>query len=361
MTQAQALATKLLAWYAEYRRDLPWRSPPGQSPPPPYHVLLSELMLQQTRVETVKPYYARFLERWPKVEDLAAAELEDVLKEWAGLGYYSRAKNLHRAAQATVDQGGFPRTADALRDLPGVGEYTAGAVASIAFGQPAPAVDGNVERVLSRVHGLPDDPRRAAGKRALRARAQALLDASPTEAAHLNQALMELGATVCTPRGWRCGRCPWRQGCVARAEGRVAELPNRPPRKKPVPIRGVAGVLRGPEGVLLGRRGPGLLAGLWEPPSRFGHHLDDGPAILALMADLGLQVEIASVLGSVQHVFTHRRLTLQVFALRFMGGSPRPGTGHDAVAWHDDLGQVGLSALAAKVLALRQPQLFGPG
>ena len=252
----------LLRWYRRARRDLPWRHTSD-----PYRVWISEAMLQQTRVETVIPYYHRFLDRFPDVAALAGAELDDVLGAWQGLGYYSRARNLKRAAEHVVEccGGELPDTADALRELPGVGRYTAGAVASIAFDRPEPIVDGNVARVLSRFHGLTEDPKSRAGQKRLWEEAERLVRGrSPGD---LNQALMELGATVCTPRSPECPRCPVRADCVALRGGDPEALPAGGKRPKVRDITAVAALVERRGRVLAVRRPEtGLLGGLWDLP-----------------------------------------------------------------------------------------------
>ena len=345
----ESLSTTLLAWYDKHRRQLPWREHPT-----PYRVLLSELMLQQTRVETVKPYFARFLDRWPTLEDLAAAAEDEVLTEWAGLGYYSRARNLHRAARQAVGQGGLPSDVAGLRALPGIGPYTAGAIASIAFGIRTPLVDGNVERVLCRLDDVHADPRSTAGKKALWARATALVpEARPGD---FNQALMELGATVCTPRSPRCEACPWQAVCRSRAAGTQLQLPRIVKKTKVKAMRGVAGLLVDEGRVLLGRRSAkGLLGGLWEPLTvTLEARQKATPALLAAFEATGHIVRIDDLLGEVRHVFTHRRLTQQVYRVSLVGRCRPEGSHYDEVR-AVELGQVdalGLSRLAEKCLAL---------
>lgn len=339
----------LLAWYRRHAREMPWRSAPT-----PYHVLLSELMLQQTRVETVIPYFERFTARWPTLESLAAAEDDEVLAAWAGLGYYRRARSLLAAARAAVARGGLPSEAAALRELPGVGPYTAGAISSIAFGRPSPLVDGNVERVLSRLFGLEADPASPAGKRALWSLAGELVD--PEAPGDFNQALMELGATVCVPRGAACGRCPLAEPCEARARGVVDSLPRKAPKRAPTPILGVAGLLWRGEQVLLGRRpAGGLLGGLWEPIS--GEPAPGEPAaeavVRAFRERAGIEVTVERPLGELVHVFTHRRLRQVVFRVRAQGEREPQARGYDAVAWGDPSNTpLALSTLARKTLAL---------
>ena len=236
MTDA-ALARALLVWYRRHRRDLPWRRTRD-----PYAIWLSEVMLQQTTVETVTPRFRPFLARFPTVEALASARRRDVLAEWSGLGYYARAKNLHRAARSLVGAGGFPRTVEGLRALPGVGDYTAAAVASIAFGVPEPAVDGNVVRVLCRLHGLRLDPKSSATLARVRALARPLV--ASREPGDRNQALMEFGALVCRPRAPRCDACPLRIRCRGLATGAPERFPLAPARKTATKLHLVAGVTR---------------------------------------------------------------------------------------------------------------------
>ncbi|HEX5011379.1 MAG TPA: A/G-specific adenine glycosylase, partial [Planctomycetota bacterium] len=227
----------LLAWWDRGRRDLPWRRTRD-----PWAILVSEVMLQQTTVAAVVPYWERFVRRWPRPADLAAARTDELLSAWAGLGYYRRARHLQAAACAVAEAGGeLPRRAQQLRELPGIGEYTAAAVASIAHGEPVAAVDGNVERVLSRFFALPLDPKSAAGRSALRAHADALLHRE--RPGDFNQALMELGATLCRPAAPQCLLCPLRAGCAALAAGAPERFPRRPPRAAAVPMLRVAAVV----------------------------------------------------------------------------------------------------------------------
>jgi len=309
---AASLAARLAEWYRQHGRRLPWRAESGEEPDP-YRVWLSEIMLQQTTVATVGPYYLAFLARWPTVEALAEAELDQVLHAWQGLGYYARARNLHRCAQTVARElgGRFPEDETALRALPGIGPYTAAAVAAIAFGRQATAVDGNVERVMARLHAvetpLPD------AKPRLKRHAQALTPAArPGDHA---QALMDLGATVCLPRRPLCGRCPWQTDCRAHAHGIAAELPRRRPRP-PRPMRhGVCFWLTDGDGAVLLRRRPerGLLGGMMEVP---GTDWREAPwptgEALALAPLSGL--DWRPLAGEVAHGFTHFQLTLTVLA-----------------------------------------------
>lgn len=289
----------LLQWYDRVKRDLPWR---GISDP--YRVWLSEIMLQQTRVETVKGYYERFLTLFPTVEALAAAPREAVLKAWEGLGYYSRARNLHKAAQAVASgfAGRFPQSYEELARLPGVGPYTAGAIASIAFGERVPAVDGNVLRVASRFFGVRADIAAPGTRGAIRALVQ---DAMPPErAGDYNQALMELGATVCSPLSPNCGACPWEALCDARAEGDAESLPihekKRPPKKVDV---AVCLLTRG-DRVLVTRRKERLLHGLYV--FALLEEETEPERVRQLLLEQGLDCSFASALGSARHAFTHR-------------------------------------------------------
>jgi A/G-specific adenine glycosylase len=307
-----ALRTKLLAWYRAHRRDLPWRRTRD-----PYEIWISEAMLQQTRVETVIPYWQRFLARFPDVAALATADVDDVISIWAGLGYYSRARNLHRAAQLVMERhaGQLPDDVDRLRELPGVGRYTAGAIASIAFDRPAPVVDGNAARVLTRLFGIAADLRSRAVQQRLWSEAEQL--ARGEEPGALNQALMELGAVLCTPRAPRCPGCPWAQHCTAHARGNAEVLPVRSRRVPVRRVEAVAGLLQRHGRVLAVKRPQrGLLGGLWELPG--GERSADGePPVRtlarALREGIGLGIREAEPLGTIEHAFTHRILRLHVY------------------------------------------------
>jgi A/G-specific adenine glycosylase len=256
----------LLAWYDRERRRLPWRALPGERPDP-YRIWLSEIMLQQTSVMTVAPYFDRFVARWPDISALAAASLDEVLQLWQGLGYYARARNLHACARLVVARhgGAFPDDPAALRALPGIGAYTAAAIAAIAFERRVAAVDGNVERVVARLHAVAVPLPRA--KPRLKALAAALVP--PTRAGDFAQAMMDLGATLCTPRRPRCALCPWRSGCAAHASGRVDEFPIAAAKPERPQRFGVAFWLTRSDGEVLLRRRPerGLLGGMVEIPS----------------------------------------------------------------------------------------------
>ena len=294
MDALEQLPLPLLEWFRDNARPLPWRDDPT-----PYHVWLSEIMLQQTRVAAVLDYYRRFLDEAPDIAALAALPEDRLMKLWQGLGYYNRARNLQRAAQVIVDGYGgvFPSDYAAVRSLPGVGDYTAGAICSIAFGQAVPAVDGNVLRVYARICGDGGD---ISSPRMKKRVAQALERVIPVDAAGaFNQALMELGATVCLPNGAPlCERCPARDFCSALAQGRVGELPNRPPKKpRRVEERTVWLIFWGNQVALRRRLPRGLLAGLWEFPQELG----GGP----LPPAWNIQAAHMEYAGQAKHVFTH--------------------------------------------------------
>jgi len=319
--EPDALSRRLLDWYDRSARTLPWRAPPGSdTPTPPYRVWLSEIMLQQTTVAAVIPYYQRFVDRWPTLEALAAAPLDDVLAAWAGLGYYSRARNLHACAAAIVGNhgGAMPRTEEALRTLPGIGAYTAAAIAAIAFDQPATVVDGNIERVMARLHGV-DLPLPAA-KPVLRAHAAALTPRSrPGDHA---QALMDLGATLCTPRKPACLLCPLSAVCRAHAGGAPDQLPRRA-AKAPRPQRYGAAFWLECDGHVLLRRRPhtGLLGGMLELPTT--PWTSEPPENWLACAPVRAHWRLLP--GRVRHVFTHFELDLQVAVARLNARHPEAG------------------------------------
>jgi A/G-specific adenine glycosylase len=324
MRHPDTFSRHLLQWYDHHRADLPWR----ETPPNPYHVWLSEIMLQQTQIETVKGYYNAFLEAYPTITDLAAASLDDVLKLWEGLGYYSRARNLYKAAQVVAGEYGgvFPTTAKALRKLPGVGPYTAGAVASIAFDEPAPVLDGNVIRVFSRLDDLSDDVTQTATKNHLW---ELTAERVPMERpGDYNQALMELGQVVCRPKTPNCPACPVRQHCDAYAAGTQAERPVKK-KRRPIPHYHVAAgvVWNGAGQVLIAQRPlDGLLGGLWEFPGGKQESGETLPACLMreLREEVGIEVEVGELFCVVKHAFTHFKITLHAFTCQLAPGSPAP-------------------------------------
>jgi A/G-specific adenine glycosylase len=302
-------AAALLAWFSEHARAMPWRETRD-----PYHIWVSEIMLQQTQVETVRPYYERFIARFPTVAELAAADLDEVLKLWEGLGYYTRARNLHKAAGVVVaDHAGTPpSTFAALQTLPGLGPYTAAAVASIAHGEPVPTVDGNVLRVFARFWALAEDVRQPRARRELQARLEPVLQT--VDPAAFNQAMMELGALVCRPTSPTCLLCPLASDCVALADGRVDELPVRS-RRGPVPHRRLAAALVEEAGQLLMVQRPpvGFLGGLWTVPSAaVAADAEPAPAAAAALAADGVAGSaLANVpTVAVKHAYTHFTLDL---------------------------------------------------
>ncbi|MCU1277814.1 MAG: A/G-specific adenine glycosylase [bacterium] len=334
---------------------MPWRRTRD-----PYAVWVSEIMLQQTRVETVTPYFTRWMGRFPTVTALAQAPLDDVLSHWAGLGYYARARNLHAAARdVVVGYGGlFPSTAAGLRALRGVGEYTAGAIASIAFGEAAPIVDGNVVRVLARVDALDGAADDGALKKRVWQRAGELVRADGGgDAGDFNQAMMELGATVCTPASPGCSRCPLVATCRARAAGAVEEYPAPKTKKPPRAVDAVAVLVERDGKLLLVRRPPsGLWGGLWEPPwqpvaARDGERtLDAATATRVAKRCTGLALSNIQAIARFDHVLTHRRMRFHVFAARGRGRVKLAG--YDAARWlpRADTLDVGVAAWTRRIL-----------
>lgn len=300
-------SSQLLAWYDANARVLPWRAR-GTAVADPYRVWLSEIMLQQTTVQAVKAYFEKFVALWPTVEALAAAPLDDVLKAWAGLGYYARARNLHACAKDVVSRfgGRFPATEEALRSLPGIGPYTAGAIAAIAFGGRHAAVDGNVERVISRIYAI--ETPLPLSKPEIRAKAQELVPEQ--RAGDFAQAMMDLGATICTPRQPNCLICPWTEHCAGRISGLAPTLPRKAPKKAVPTRRGVAFWVAREDGAVLLRRRPekGLLGGMMEVPStQWSAKVTDAEAQAPLAAAW------RKLPGKVEHTFTHFHLELTVW------------------------------------------------
>ncbi len=322
MTAAEIarLRRRLNAWYRANRRALPWRETHD-----PYRIWVSEVMLQQTQVKTALPYYRRFLHRFPTLRRLAAADEGAVLKCWEGLGYYARARNLNRAAACVAASGGrVPDCWDAFRALPGVGDYIAAAVLSIAYDQPHAVVDGNVKRVLARLLALDAPANAPAATRLFQTQADRLLDRG--RPGDFNQALMELGALVCTPRAPACGTCPLEALCRARQDGAVERFPRRAPVRRIPEVEAAVGVVVRNGRVLVTRRPPGgLLGGLWEFP---GGKIEPGEAPAAacgreIEEEVGLRVEVGEPLAEVRHAYSHFRVRLHVFLCRHRGGRVR--------------------------------------
>ncbi len=351
----------LLDWYDRAATRMPWRGLRD-----PYRIWLSEVMLQQTRVATVESYYNRFLEAFPTIQALAAAPLDEVLKCWEGLGYYARARNLHRLARVIVSDhdGRFPASADALRHLPGIGRYTAAAIASIAFDQAVAVLDGNVIRVLARLTDLPEDVTRTGIKKSLWQLAQSLLP--PQRPGDYNQALMDLGRTVCLPRRPTCGVCPVQNFCQAYARGDAELRPVKKP-KSPLPhVRAVAAVIRDAGGRLLLVQRPAekLLGGLWTLPGG----MCEGDEALgdclrrSLRRDLGVEIDIGGEMAVAMQEFTHFRMTLRAYACQLTAGKPK-AAGVATFAWVSlaEVGQYSMGKADRQIveaLECWQPRLF---
>lgn len=362
-----SLRTRLLAWYDREKRDLPWRRTSD-----PYAVIVSEFMLQQTRVDVVVPYFGRWMARWPTIRDLAAAPLDDALAEWSGLGYYRRARSLHAlAVRVVTERGGeIPRTAAELRTLPGVGPYTAAAIASIAFGEPVAVVDGNVERVIARL--LCDQrpagaPRRRTVDEAARRLVTAMTGDDPAapvpegglRAGDWNQAMMELGATVCLPGEPRCPLCPWARSCIGNRAGLAADLPKRREKRATVKVFLHVAIVRRGEQFLLVRRPEGsLLSGLWELPTSQEDVSALGNDVAALTGTSVFREGRAS--AKFQHTITHRRITVCVHEMAV--ADDFVAEPQDGVAWvtPQDLRDFGVSSMTKKALGASR-DVEGPG
>jgi A/G-specific adenine glycosylase len=355
------MTARIVHWFTEHRRDLPWRRTSD-----PYAIWVSEVMLQQTRIAVVWPYFERWMKRFPSAADLAAAPLDDVLAAWSGLGYYSRARNLHRGAREVVARfgGRVPGTAAELTSLPGVGRYTAGAIASIGFGRREPLVDGNVARVLARLFAIEGDIKGAATARRLWQLAGELV---PEERpGDFNQGLMELGQEVCTPSAPRCDACPVADLCAARASGRAAELPvigkRVPDGDKPLLASLAVWLERGGRLLLARRRPRGLFGGLWELPQA-----PDRAGLEALFSALGGRLDLGSAPEPVfrhRQVLSHRRLAIDLHVGRVSGRLGRSaltgGEPYERIAWHSlgTLDSLGVAASSRAILR-RHQELHG--
>lgn len=355
------LQRALSTWYRLNRRVLPWRETPD-----PYRVWVSEIMLQQTQVATVTPYYERFVKLFPDVRALARARRDRVLAAWAGLGYYRRARHLHAAASVVVREhaGRIPSDPRAFGALPGVGRYTLGAVLSIGFGSRLPVLDGNVARVLARLSARPLAVKRPADARALWAMAEALLPRAgaageprrggrggTADPGEWNQAMMELGATVCTPRAPRCGDCPLRSQCKARALGRPEAFPPAAGRRTPVRVRRAIALLERRGRMLVVRREGALLDGLWEPPGvELSTGRDAEGALARMLERLGIRTRLSDSNVRLRHAITHRSITVEVWRAARFSGTPRADRGVRWVA-------PGSRSLALTALARRAMEL----
>ena len=324
--QRTAVRRDLLDWYDDNKRSMPWRETDD-----PYRTWVAEIMLQQTRVDTVRDYYPRFLEAFPTVEALAAADRDEVLKYWEGLGFYARARHLHEAAQTVVDEhdGTVPTTMDAIRDLKGIGPYTAAAVLSIAHDKPHAVLDGNVTRVLSRVFAIDEDATTTTAQRALRSLANDLL--RPDRAGDFNQAMMELGALACTPSTPLCDRCPLQSVCTAHELGTETDYPVKP-ESTPVPHHDIAvGLVFDPDDRLLIQRRPdeGLLGGLWEFPGgkQEGDESMEAACRRELREELGITVAVDDPFYTLSHAYSHFKITLHAFRCHIEDGTPEAREG----------------------------------
>jgi len=348
----QALRRAVVGWFGRHARDFPWRRHPS-----PYHVWLCEMMAQQTQLQTLLPYYNRFLSRFSTVEELAAASLDDVLALWSGLGYYRRARHVHETARLiTTHYGGvFPDTVEELQTLPGIGPYTAGAVVSLGYNKPAPILDGNVARLFSRLFGIADDLSRSATRRKFRGLSAELTPRRNPRP--FNEGLMELGAVVCVPGVPHCSRCPLSRFCIALKDDRTAELPYRS-AKRPVKELNLLGaaIVRSDGRVLLRQNPPDeLLGGLWSIPQlnlgKEANFAEKRRILRRFLKNLGCPVDIArEPLGTVRHVLTHRILVIEVF-------SGRPTSTSFPPPWHwldpaDQTPPLALSAFTRKILRL---------
>ncbi len=319
--RARSFSSRLLAWYARHKRDLPWRRDAHN----PYRIWISETLLQQTQVTAVIPYYKRFLARFPTVHALANARLDSVLKTWEGAGYYARARNLHRSAKEIVARfnGKLPCAVDDLMTLPGIGRYTAGAIASIAYNRDAPILDGNVTRVLCRYFNIRTDPKRTETQKHLWKLAEELIPRG--RAGKFNQALMDLGATICTPRNPACGKCPVTRTCAAMRLGLQDKLPIKA-KKKSKPHKQIAvGIIWKGKKILIARRfDRDLLGGLWEFP---GGHRERGESleecvVREVREELGVTVAVVEKFAAVEHAYSHFSITLNAFRCRYFRGKP---------------------------------------
>jgi A/G-specific adenine glycosylase len=319
--QPQELARLILDWYGRHARRLPWRDRPE-----PYRVWVSEIMLQQTRVETVRPYFERWMERFPNVQALASASEQEVLQAWEGLGYYSRARNLHRAARLVVEDysGQIPAEREELEKLPGIGRYTAGAIASIAFGKDEAALDGNIRRVLARVFNVTLSIQSMDGEKQLWTLAERELP--PGMAGDFNQALMDLASSICIPRTPACLICPIQACCEAFRLGKQAELPVREARAAVPHYTVAAAVIRRDGQVLIARRpSSGLLGGMWEFPGGKVEPGEDLPQALSreIREELATEIQVNDEIGVFEHGYTHFKVTLHAFHCLLTKGEPR--------------------------------------
>lgn len=338
-TSRDMIAAELLTWYDSHARVLPWRAAPGEPAPEPYRVWLSEVMLQQTTVVAVKPYFAKFTKRWPSVDDLAAAPEEDVMAAWAGLGYYSRARNLAKCARVVAELGGFPESEEKLRKLPGLGAYTAAAVAAIAFGQRAVVVDANVERVVSRLFAI--EEALPASRKAIRVATDSITPQK--RAGDFAQAMMDLGSGICTSRDPKCLLCPISNACKARKIDEPGRFPIKAPKKAKPTRQGAAYWIERDGCVWLEKReGTGMLGGMRSLPDDGWHSGGDGDAKAPIVGEW-------ETLGLVCHTFTHFSLEMSVLT----ASTDDDPSGRVGKWWPlSDLDDAGLPTLFAKAARL---------
>lgn len=345
------VSQKLLAWYRFSHRDLPWRNTSD-----PYAIWLSEIMLQQTQVQTVLPYYDRFLAHYPTIAHLADAPIDDVLKQWEGLGYYARARNLHQAAKKIIGEheGLFPDTFEAVHALPGIGQSTAGAILTFAHRKPHPILDGNVKRVLSRLEGITESVMDKAVIDQLWGKSAELLPDDAEDAFDFNQAVMELGATLCTPKNPECGRCPWQTDCQANLKGLQNEIPRKEPTKvTPHHTIGVGVIWKDDRILIALRPEQGLLGGLWEFPGgkcKPDETLQDCVK-REILEETGLTVQVGQKLETVKHAYTHFKITLHAFECHYVQGEAVPKASQ-ALKWVtlDEIDQFAFPKANKKVL-----------
>jgi A/G-specific adenine glycosylase len=356
MQTDQKWAGRLVAWFRRHQRQMPWRE--NRSP---YRVWVSEIMLQQTQVVTATPYFTRFIQRFPTLSALATADQQAVLQLWEGLGYYSRARNLHRAAQLCVAQhdGTLPTTAVALRTLPGIGEYTAAAIASICHGEAVPVVDGNVLRVFTRFWAIADDIGRPATRQHVAARLAPVI--ATTDPAAFNEAMMEIGALICRPRAADCPNCPLAPDCLAHANGTELTFPVKRRRPAIPHITVAVGLVAAADGTLLlrQRRDDQMLGGLWEFPGgrRQGNEAMRLTVAREIERETGVQVIVDAKLGSVKHAFSHFRITLHAFLCHPTAGTASARRG-GSVRWVGaaSLDQFPMGAATRRIAALHQSE-----
>ncbi len=320
-TDIQKFQINLVSWYNDEFRDLPWRQTSD-----PYNIWISEIMLQQTQVKKVIPYYERFIEAFPTVDDLAKTELDKVLKLWEGLGYYARARNLHKAANVIVDQfdGQFPTTVEEVKSLPGIGDYSAAAIMSIAFGADMPVIDGNVNRVLSRLFRIDVDPKSTEGKQLMRQKSELLF--AHGQAGAYNQAIMELGAMICTPKSPKCLLCPANQLCQARQYNQQNEYPVKSPKKQRPHKQIAVGIVWKDDKILIDRRkADGMLGGLWEFP---GGHVEEGEShehaiVREVKEELDVDVVVNKHFATIEHQYSHFTISLHAYECNYLSGSAK--------------------------------------